>query len=413
MARHGGGTEKTTNRAVPTTNSADQATSTAVDAPCDSRFGDASPGLGLPGPPHRRSVKRPLARRTVLMFLDLSSTLRLLIAFNGLAFGMVLTVLWLRGRRVNPAIPAMAACLSALMILNLLHDAWGNTRLTELRFALPLLLGPAFRAFVVGECGRPLPRPRELVLHAAPAALMVVAVLAQKVPFGLLPGIILTHIAAYVIFGALAARRYGAGAWSIVLALLGASAVVLNIGSLAVARWSAGLGGLTEASLFAVLLAMVCVLIVAGLSGPAKLIRVAVERIQDGQASRLDDLEVSRLVARIEGLLTDEYPHLDPGFRLGDLARRLREPDRRISQAINQAFGLNVPDYLNRQRVRAVQERLADTAQTATLLEIAFDCGFNSKATFNRAFARHTGSTPSRARTAEQGLQQKRSQITF
>ncbi len=347
------------------------------------------------------------------MFLDLSSTLGLLIAFNGLAFGMILTVLSLRGRRVNPAIPAMAACLSALMILNLLHDAWGNTRLTELRFALPLLLGPAFLAFVLGECGRPLPPLRRTLLHTAPAALMVVAVMAQKVPFSVLPTIILAHIAAYMALGAIAAARYGAGPWSHVLTLLGVAAIAFNIGSLAVERWSAGLGDLTEASLFAVLLAMVCVLIVAGLSGPAKLIRVVVERIQDGEAQPLDDEEVSRLVTRIEALLAGEAPHLDPGFRLGDLARRLREPERRVSQAINQAFGLNVPDFLNRQRVRAVQQRLADPAESATLLQIAFDCGFNSKATFNRAFVRHTGSTPSRARTSLPGRQQKASQIAF
>ena len=347
------------------------------------------------------------------MFLDLSSTLRLLIAFNGLVFGMILTVLWLSGRRVNPAIPVMAACLSALMILNLLHDAWGNTLLTELRFALPLLLGPAFLIFVLDDCGRPLPPLRRTLLHSAPAALMVVAVVAQMVPFGLLPAIILTHIAIYVIVGALAARRHGAGAWSIVLVLLGASAVALNIGSLAVAKWPSGLGDLAEASLFAVLLAMVCALIVAGLSGPAQLIQETVDRIQAGQVSRLDDQDLSQLVARIEALLAREAPHLDPGFRLGDLARRLREPERRVSQAINQAFGVNVPEFLNGRRVLAVRDRLADPAETATLLEIAFDCGFNSKATFNRAFARHTGSTPSRARTSPRGRHPKTSQIAF
>jgi AraC-like DNA-binding protein len=30
----------------------------------------------------------------------------------------------------------------------------------------------------------------------------------------------------------------------------------------------------------------------------------------------------------------------------------------------------------------------------STLLGIAYDCGFNSKATFNRAFKKNTGKTP-------------------
>lgn len=336
------------------------------------------------------------------MFLDLSSNLALIIAFNGLVFGTVLAALALRGKPINPAIPIMAFCLSSMMILNLLHAAWGNTQLTELRFALPLLIGPTFLLFVVGDCGRPFPPPHCMLLHVMPAAVMMLAVLVQQTPTALLSFIILGHIGAYVAFGAIFAARCRAGPWSHLLSLLGILAICLNIAELAVERWSAGLGGASRVSLFAVLLAMVCSLIVAGFSGPARLIRVVVERIGVGENSRMEDLEVSRLVARIEALLNSEAPYLDPGFRLNDLARLLGEPDRRVSQAINQAFGLNVPDFLNRQRVRAVQNRLANPTETATLLEIALDCGFNSKATFNRAFIRHTGSTPSRARTATQ-----------
>ncbi|HRD44938.1 MAG TPA: helix-turn-helix domain-containing protein [Caulobacter sp.] len=332
------------------------------------------------------------------MSSDLVSTLGLLIAFNGLAFGTILAVLAVRGRAINPAIPGMTFCLSALMILNLLHDTQGNTRLTELRFAVPLLIGPTFLLFVIRDCGHPLPRPRWLILHAAPAALMALAVATRSTPDRLLPLIILTHIGAYIAYAALTAARNGAGRWSRLLSALGAAAVALNIISLAAERWSAGLGALSEGVLFAVLLAMVCALIVAGLSGPAKLIREAVDRLHDVERTRLDDAEVGRLITRIESLIAEERPHLDPGFRLSDLAHRLREPERRVSQAINQAFDLNVPDFLNRQRVMAVQSRLADQTEVANLLEIAFDCGFNSKATFNRAFARHTGSTPSQAR---------------
>lgn len=347
------------------------------------------------------------------MFPDLPSTLRLLIAFNGLAFGTVLAALALRGRATNPAIPVLAICLSALMILNLFHSAQGNTRLTELRFAVPLLIGPSFLLFVRHDGGRPLPKPGRLLLHGAPAVLMAIAVMAQSTPDRLLPFIILIHIGGYVAYAATAAAREGAGLWTYLLTGLGASAIALNIASLAAGKWAEGLSALTEASLFAVLLAMVCALIVAGLLAPATLFRQAVERLQASSGAQLDDAEACRLASRIEALLSEERPHLDPGFRLGDLARRLREPERRVSQAINQAFGLNVPDFLNQHRVGAVQERLANPAERATLLEIAFDCGFNSKATFNRAFTRHTGSTPSRARAIKPERPGETSHIAF
>ena len=40
-----------------------------------------------------------------------------------------------------------------------------------------------------------------------------------------------------------------------------------------------------------------------------------------------------------------------------------------------------------------IKEKLKN-ADEATLLGMAFDCGFNSKATFNRAFKKFTGVSP-------------------
>ena len=40
------------------------------------------------------------------------------------------------------------------------------------------------------------------------------------------------------------------------------------------------------------------------------------------------------------------------------------------------------------------EKLLAGEQKTQTLLGIAYDCGFNSKATFNRAFKKATGASP-------------------
>jgi AraC-like DNA-binding protein len=62
---------------------------------------------------------------------------------------------------------------------------------------------------------------------------------------------------------------------------------------------------------------------------------------------------------------------------------------------INQGFQLNFNDFINQYRIEAVKDKLkAGEQKTQTLLGIAYDCGFNSKATFNRAFKKVTGLSP-------------------
>jgi AraC-like DNA-binding protein len=62
---------------------------------------------------------------------------------------------------------------------------------------------------------------------------------------------------------------------------------------------------------------------------------------------------------------------------------------------INQGFQQNFNDFINNYRIEAVKQKLQLGEQkTQTLLGIAYDCGFNSKATFNRAFKKVTGVSP-------------------
>jgi AraC-like DNA-binding protein len=85
----------------------------------------------------------------------------------------------------------------------------------------------------------------------------------------------------------------------------------------------------------------------------------------------------------------------DPELSLTQIAKLLNSNPSIISKAINQGFGLNFNDFINHYRIEAVKEKLqAGEQKTQTLLGIAYDCGFNSKATFNRAFKKATGQSP-------------------
>lgn len=87
----------------------------------------------------------------------------------------------------------------------------------------------------------------------------------------------------------------------------------------------------------------------------------------------------------------------EEGLTLADIARRLGTSERTLSRALSEGAGRSFNDFINGLRVDAVTRALASGAQ-ADLLTIALDNGFSSKASFNRAFLRHTGTTPSRWR---------------
>lgn len=86
----------------------------------------------------------------------------------------------------------------------------------------------------------------------------------------------------------------------------------------------------------------------------------------------------------------------EPDLDLADLARRLGTNTLYLSRALNEGLGQSFSEFLNRQRIKAAQERLAgDDA----ILSIAEDVGFGSKASFNRAFQAYVGCTPSQYRS--------------
>jgi AraC-like DNA-binding protein len=87
----------------------------------------------------------------------------------------------------------------------------------------------------------------------------------------------------------------------------------------------------------------------------------------------------------------------DPELTLTDLARKLGSNSTYVSRALNEGLGETFNSFINRLRVQAVQTAIA-RGDSRDLLSLAFDAGFNSKASFNRAFKAVTGKTPSENR---------------
>jgi putative ABC transport system permease protein len=87
--------------------------------------------------------------------------------------------------------------------------------------------------------------------------------------------------------------------------------------------------------------------------------------------------------------------HRAPDLSLTSLAEKLGLTTHELSRIINIALKKNFNDFINEYRVRDVVSKMQDPAyDRITLLGMAYDAGFNSKATFIRAFKQLTGKTP-------------------
>lgn len=93
-----------------------------------------------------------------------------------------------------------------------------------------------------------------------------------------------------------------------------------------------------------------------------------------------------------------EKPYLNPELNLAGLATMLNMKRNELSYLINAAYEMNFFDFTNSKRVDEFIIRYPIKKKedpSTTLLEVAFEVGFNSKSAFNRAFKKHKGLAPS------------------
>lgn len=108
-----------------------------------------------------------------------------------------------------------------------------------------------------------------------------------------------------------------------------------------------------------------------------------------------DDPRMPEVQARLAQLMAGQQLYREPALTVAQLARRSGYPEYLVSAVINRRLGGNFWDYVNRLRIEAVRAHLADAGDRRPVLEIAYACGFTSKSTFNGAFKRLVGETPS------------------
>jgi AraC-like DNA-binding protein len=117
--------------------------------------------------------------------------------------------------------------------------------------------------------------------------------------------------------------------------------------------------------------------------------------------SSLDQSTRIRIQRKLQDTMTGLQRFRDSRLTLHGLCRDIKENPHYVSQVINQDLRSNFYDFVNGHRVDSAKRALAGEPDK-TVLEIALDVGFNSKSTFNAAFRRHAGMTPTEYRKSLQ-----------
>lgn len=120
------------------------------------------------------------------------------------------------------------------------------------------------------------------------------------------------------------------------------------------------------------------------------------------QSSNLTPGASDSIKRKLERLLDEDQVFRENELRLTDLAAYLDISHHQLSQVINEQYGVNFFELINHYRVEHVKRLLANPEYDhQTIIQIAFEAGFNNKASFNRYFKKEIGITPSAFRIRE------------
>jgi len=112
---------------------------------------------------------------------------------------------------------------------------------------------------------------------------------------------------------------------------------------------------------------------------------------------------VLNTISTLENLMKKEQLYLNPLLKLDDVVKQTGIPQKTISAILNQHLNKSFNDYVNSFRIEAFKKRLlTDNSENLTITGMAFECGFNSQATFQRVFKANTNQSPSEFKKAHQ-----------
>ncbi|SDS92459.1 AraC-type DNA-binding protein [Maribacter dokdonensis] len=111
--------------------------------------------------------------------------------------------------------------------------------------------------------------------------------------------------------------------------------------------------------------------------------------------SGLNQEKTELIKSGLEKYSKKEKAYLDPDLSLNILASKIGVHPNYLSQYINEILETSFFDYINSLRIEEFKNKISkEEHEIYNVSSLAYDCGFNSKSSFNRNFKKITGKTP-------------------
>ncbi|MFA8434661.1 MAG: helix-turn-helix domain-containing protein [Marinifilaceae bacterium] len=114
------------------------------------------------------------------------------------------------------------------------------------------------------------------------------------------------------------------------------------------------------------------------------------------EKSRLEHEDAVEIAKKMNEYFEKEKVYLQPDIHLHHVSESLNIPPHHITETLNGLLGQSFNEFTNNYRVEEFKRLLEHPKfQNYSILALAFEVGFNSKATFNASFKKITNQTPS------------------
>jgi AraC-like DNA-binding protein len=130
-----------------------------------------------------------------------------------------------------------------------------------------------------------------------------------------------------------------------------------------------------------------------------KLVTDIILEEKNNQRLALDENGYNDELLKLKRHMIIEKPFLNSSITIHDISSAIEVPVRDLSLLINHNLEQHFYDFINSYRIEYAMVVLKDSSKSRlTISEILYEAGYNSKSSFNSAFKKHTGSTPTQYR---------------